>query len=177
MYYHDIGFLAQSKFFLYSLCAGVADGLLALLLCSKAIKGKAAVICDFIYCLLSVLLIVCVNIVMQDAALRVYQMIAFLTALILTLILLKKRSDKIALAVQSFLSDKLFRPVFRHCKYIINKLKNILKKAYDVVYNFIRSFQAKLSRLAKGKVSLRSKKAKNAEKSGQKEKKKKTKAS
>lgn len=149
MYYHQIDFFTQAAFFMYSFIAGIVAGFFALFLCSAAFKGKTKVVLDIIFCLICVLILVCTNIVFQDAALRVYEVISFLSSLILFVVLFKKKSDILTEKLFRFIQKLIIQPIYRFCKYIINKLKNILKKIGIVVYNFIQKFKEKMKRNAK----------------------------
>lgn len=145
MYYHQIDFFTQSTFFIISFIAGLTDGVLALFLCSPVFKGKTKFFFDILFCVCTVLLIVCTNILFQDAALRVYEMIAFLTALLLFCGIFKKRSDALVIKIDNRLRQHILKPFHSFCKNSMNKCKNILKKQREVVYNLIhkhfRSFK------------------------------------
>ena len=168
MYFHQIDFLTQSRFFLYSFIAGLFNGFIALILCSAAIKGKLKFISDILFCLTSVLLLVCTNIVFQDAALRVYEIAAFLSAGILVIILVKKRSDAIALKLFGFFEKVIWQPFIQKCKLLINKCKKLLKKADTVVYNFNKKFKEKFrSHAAIGKKEKQKKEEEKNREAGQ----------
>ena len=146
MYYHDIGFLAQSGFFFVSFVTGVAAGFFALVLLAKPLSGKVRFLCDIVFCLMCVLLLVCTNIIYQDAALRVYEFLAFLLGLGLVLLVLKKHSDRFAQKVVNFGAKYIRVPLSNFCKNIMNKLKNILKKVHCMLYNFINQRKEKYKR-------------------------------
>ena len=136
MYYHQIDFFTQSAFFFISFIAGLFNGVLAVFLCSPIFTGKIKIAFDLLFCLCTVVVIVCINILYQDAALRVYEMIAFITALILFCAIFKKRSDALVLKIHSRLKRHLYLPVKTICKNSMNKCKNILKRQREVVYNY-----------------------------------------
>ncbi|MBR0414186.1 MAG: hypothetical protein IJI67_03845 [Clostridia bacterium] len=112
------------------------------------------------FCLLCVLLIVCTNIVFQEGALRVYEVIAFLTALVLVIIFLKKKSDKAAVKVSVFLYNNLFCPLSQLFKHIMNNIKKLLKKARQMVYNFTNKSKEHLKRNAEKYTTKKEKKEK-----------------
>ena len=151
MYYHQIDFVTQAAFFFYSFIAGIIAGVFALILCSSAFKGKIKAVLDIIFCLLSVFILVCTNIIFQDAALRVYEVISFISALILIVAVFKKKSDILTQKVFQFFFHFFIKPIQSFCKYIINKIKKILKKIGDVVYNFIHNNKEKMKRNARTK--------------------------
>ena len=161
MYYHQIDFPTQALFFFYSCCAGIIDGFFALILCSRAIKNRRVkLITDIAFCFISVLILVCTNIIFQDAALRVYEVFAFLSALLLFLILFKKRSDAITEKFYMLIRKYILIPIFHFCKLIINICKKILKKIYQVVYNFIYKCKELLKRNVKKEKSKKEEKRK-----------------
>ncbi|MBE6817631.1 MAG: hypothetical protein E7517_00530 [Ruminococcaceae bacterium] len=141
MYYHDIAFGAQFRFFLISFAAGLAAGVCALFLCAKPFKGALRSIFDIVLCLLSVMLFVCTNLVFQEGAMRVYELAAFLIALILIVVLFKKHSDKVALKLADVVKKCFIQPVKRLFKYIVNNIKKLLKKARIIVYNSINQIK------------------------------------
>ena len=147
MYYHQIDFPTQALFFIYSFAAGIVDGCFALILCSGAIKRtRIKIISDIAFCLISVLIIVCTNIVLQDAALRIYEVIAFLAAFILFLLIFKRKSDKVSEKAYAIIKKRIITPIYTLCKHIINISKKILKKIHEVVYNFIHKCKELLKR-------------------------------
>ena len=149
MYYHDIAFLAQSKFFIYSLLAGMADGVLCLFFCSKSVKESRKFVFDFLFCILSCFIIVIVNIAFQDAALRIYEVLAFILGLFLVVFTLKKRTDKVFVIVKNHLNKHFFTPVLNLFKLIINKIKLLLKKLHTMLYNLYSKFKEIKKRDAK----------------------------
>ena len=151
MYYHNIDFFTQASFFCYSFAAGILDGVLALFLCSSAWSHckRLKIVFDIFFALISVFLIVITNIIFQDAALRFYEMLAFFIALILFLCIFKKRGDKLTKTLFSFVYHHFVFPLMRLCKQIINKLKNVLKKIGNVVYNFIQKSKERIKQHAK----------------------------
>jgi len=160
MYYHDIAFGAQARFFLISFAAGLIAGCFALLLCAKPLKGALRFMGDIVFCLICVLLVVCNNIVFQEGALRVYEVIAFLIALASVVIILKKKSDKAAVKVSVLLQKILFLPLTKLFKHIMNNIKKLLKKARRMVYNFTNKSKEHLKRNAEKYTTKKEKKKK-----------------
>lgn len=135
MYYHEISFLPQLRFLVYSLMSGFADGIICSLLCSKAIKGKIKYAADFLFCIITVFIIVSVNIASQEGALRVYEVFGFSAGLLIFIAVFKKRTDKIFVFISDALKKILFNPICKFFKEIINKARLILKKQGVKVYN------------------------------------------
>lgn len=151
MYYHQIDFLTQTRFFAVSFFAGIVDGVLALILCSNAIAAKIRVFTDILFSLFSVLLIVCCNIIFQDAALRIYEFIAFVAGVLLVVFLFKKKSDRALSSAVRFVNVHVLEPLCLICKRCVKKTKNILKKSREVVYNFYSKSKEKCFTHAKRK--------------------------
>lgn len=133
MYYHSIDFKTQSAFFLFSFLAGVLSGFLFLLLTANFKKRKIAIISETLACVLSLLIFLCTNLVFEDAALRVYELIAYLCAFILTVLLLKPARDKLA----KKLYNRFGKPFYERIKQLVNSLRRVLKKEWRIVYNFL----------------------------------------
>lgn len=151
MYYHQIDFFTQSRFFFISFGAGLLASLFSFFLCSKVISKKIKIITDIIFCLICVLIIVCTNIAFEDAALRLYELIAFISALLLMVFLFKKRVDMIAEKVCKSVIFPIFSFFKKECKIIINKLKSLLKKIRSVLYNLLRKLKEHFFTNAKSK--------------------------
>ena len=151
MYYHQIDFFTQSKFFIISFIAGVLSSFFALILCSKVISKKLKYISDVLFCLISLLIFVCTNIAFQDAALRHYEIFAFVFGLIISVFVFKKKTD---IFIEKFY-QKFFFPLFslieKEYKFIINKLKTLLKKVRSLLYNLISKIKELFFNNAKSK--------------------------
>ena len=158
MYYHDIAFSTQLRFCLISFIAGSVSGLCALFLCAKPLKGALRFVCDVVFCLLSVFILVCTNIVFQEGALRVYQVAAFLAGLLLIVVLLKKHSDRVAEYLAEIGMRYLVLPCKGLYKHIVNNIKNLLKKGLNIVYNSINKMKEYQKRHAKDKALKKEKK-------------------
>lgn len=135
MYYHEISFLPQFRFLLYSLMTGFADGLLCSMLCNKAIAKKVLYITDFLFCIASVFIILCVNIGFQESALRVYEVLGFILGLCIYIFFIKKYTDRLFGAVYSFIIKVTVSPLKALFKIISDKSNLILKRVHILVYN------------------------------------------
>ena len=141
MYFHDISFKTQFLFAIYSFIGGFISGFFVLFLCSSVIKGKFKIIPDILCCILTTGILLLVNIAFQDAALRLYEVLFFLLALFICIYFFKRRSDRFLNKLYSLLKNIFIHPLFKICKISINKVKMILKKVSDLLYNAFKKIK------------------------------------
>ena len=135
MYYHEISLFPQLGFLLYSVFSGMIDGVICIFLCNPLFNKKMRFIADLIFTFLSTFLIVITNLIYQDAALRLYELLGFFFGLVLILITIKQRSDKFFIKRKNSLNKRIIIPINNKCKIIINKTKLVLKKITLLLYN------------------------------------------
>lgn len=135
MYYHEISLFPQLRFLLYSVFSGIIDGVLCVLLCNPLFGKKARAVIDFIFVLISAFIIVFTNLVYQEAALRLYELLGFFFGLILIILTLKHKTDKFFLKRKTFYTKRIIFPIKNKSKLIFNKIKIILKKVTSLLYN------------------------------------------
>lgn len=159
MYFHQISFFPQLGFFLISFFAGVSDGLLCLFICPSFLKRVLKGLSDFVFCIISASVFVIINIAYQDASFRLYQLIAFLLGLVLVLIFIKPKTDKIFLLFY----NKFIVKIINFLSFLFLKTKILLKRLYILMYNFIKRRFLKISEKVKinGKKNKEGNKGKN----------------
>lgn len=135
MYYHEIAFLPQFRFLLTSFLFGIADGIICTVLCCPFFSKIVKSLFDFLFVIITCTIIVITNIIYQDAALRVYEVIAFFVGIIVVVITIKRKSDLILLNLYKKVLIRIFTPAKRIYELIINNLKILLKKISLMLYN------------------------------------------
>ena len=135
MYYHEISLLPQLRFLLYSVLSGMIDGVICALLCNPLFTKKVRLITDVIFSLFTTLIIVATNLVYQEGALRLYQLLGFFFGLILIIITFKHKTDKFFIKHKNIYNKRIVIPLNNKCKIIINKTKLVLKKVTSLLYN------------------------------------------
>ena len=138
MYYHSIDFKTQGTFLLFSMIAGCFAGIVFILLFSRNRKKLKAVFSDILACVAPLFILVCTNIVLEDAALRVYEVITFICSLILTVLFLKPMKDKVLDKIRFLNTKTADKPVFRKSKQLVNSFRIVLKNDTRIVYNFFK---------------------------------------
>lgn len=135
MYYHEIAFLPQFRFLLTSFLFGIADGIICTVLCFPFFNKTVKFIVDFIFVIITCAVIVITNIIYQDAALRVYEVVSFFAGIMVVIITIKRKTDLLLLNLYKKIIIKIFNPTKRIYELIINYLKILLKKISLMLYN------------------------------------------